>query len=232
MSPTTDHNDDDIALAGEYALHLLNAEDRRAFEARMLRDPMLRILVREWDEGLVTLADEIEPVTPPRAVLSRVESVLFSDRKERAERPGGWLLGGIFGVLAASAVALALVVVLPQTRFEPTGPVYSAQLAAEDQSLVVQARFDPDANALQLDRVEGGALPGRVLELWLIAEGATAPVSLGVLPDDQTATVSLTPDLVAALAGGTLAISDEPPGGSPTGQPTGAVLAAGQVTEI
>ena len=30
----------------------------------------------------------------------------------------------------------------------------------------------------------------------------------------------------------TLAISDEPPGGSPTGQPTGAVLALGAVTEL
>ena len=232
MSPATDHSDDDIALAGEYALHLLNAEDRRAFEARMMRDPQMRILVREWDEGLITLADEIDPVTPPREVLARVEKVLFRDGTQAQKRSGGWFLGGIFGVLAAAAVALVLIVFLPQTQLAPTGPSYTAQLAAADQSLVVEARFDPAENALQLDRVAGGALPGRVLELWLIAEGASAPVSLGVLPEDQTATVSVPDDLIAALAGGTLAISDEPQGGSPTGQPTGAVLAAGSVTEI
>ena len=38
--------------------------------------------------------------------------------------------------------------------------------------------------------------------------------------------------VLIGIAGLTLAISDEPPGGSPTGQPTGAVLAVGTVTEL
>ena len=37
---------------------------------------------------------------------------------------------------------------------------------------------------------------------------------------------------MASLAGGVLAISDEPDGGSPTGLPTGAVLATGQVLPL
>ena len=83
-----------------------------------------------------------------------------------------------------------------------------------------------------MNRTAGAAVPGRVLELWLIA-GDNPPVSLGVLPEAASAEVQLTPDLVAALAAGTLpinlAISDEPPGGSTTGAPTGAVLAMGPV---
>ena len=38
--------------------------------------------------------------------------------------------------------------------------------------------------------------------------------------------------VAARLAGGTLAVSDEPPGGSPTGAPTGEVLAAAPLVEL
>ena len=67
--PMTDAHDtpgpqdggDDAALAGEYALHLLDPEERRAFERRMAAEPRLRDLVREWDERLAVPADEIHP---------------------------------------------------------------------------------------------------------------------------------------------------------------------------
>jgi anti-sigma-K factor RskA len=62
--------------------------------------------------------------------------------------------------------------------------------------------------------------------LWLIAEGG-APVSLGLLEPQGPSRITVPDDLRPVLAGATLAVSDEPPGGSPTGQPTGAVLAAG-----
>jgi anti-sigma-K factor RskA len=38
--------------------------------------------------------------------------------------------------------------------------------------------------------------------------------------------------LRGTVAGLVLAVSDEPPGGSPTGAPTGAVLAVGQVSAL
>ena len=68
--------------------------------------------------------------------------------------------------------------------------------------------------------------------MWLIADGAGAPVSLGVLPAAQFAELAIPADQIAALAGATLAISDEPLGGSPTGQPTGAILAVGKVNTL
>jgi anti-sigma-K factor RskA len=54
-------------------------------------------------------------------------------------------------------------------------------------------------------------------------------VSLGVLPASALAVVSVPEALRTATIGGTLAISDEPVGGSPTGAPSGAVLAVGSV---
>jgi anti-sigma-K factor RskA len=93
------------------------------------------------------------------------------------------------------------------------------------------AVYDPDTTELRLTRTAGDAAEGRVLQLWAIA-GAAAPVSLGVLPADPTTAVILPEALRADVAGLVLAVSDEPPGGSPTGAPTGAVLAVGQVSGL
>jgi anti-sigma-K factor RskA len=69
------------------------------------------------------------------------------------------------------------------------------------------------------------------LELWAILPGQ-APISLGVLPDSETARILVPAALRSQAAQFTLAITDEPLGGSPTGGPTGDVLAAGPMTTL
>jgi anti-sigma-K factor RskA len=73
----------------------------------------------------------------------------------------------------------------------------------------------------------------RSYELWLIPSGETRPRSLGLVQPGQPIRL----DIPAGLAGritqdATLAVSLEPPGGSPTGQPTGPVIAAGKLTNL
>jgi anti-sigma-K factor RskA len=70
-----------------------------------------------------------------------------------------------------------------------------------------------------------------VLELWIIPEGG-APVSLGVLPEAETAEVDLPEPFREGLPAGLLAISEEPPGGAPEGVPTGTILATGPITAL
>ena len=77
----------------------------------------------------------------------------------------------------------------------------------------------------------GEARPGRALELWLI-EGQGAVVSLGLLPDAREGEMIIGTALRARMSGAVLAVSDEPAGGSPTGAPTGAVLATGAVSDV
>ena len=60
----------------------------------------------------------------------------------------------------------------------------------------------------------------------------TLPDSLGVLPQDAASRITLPEALRGKLVGSVLAISDEPEGGSPTGAPTGAVLATGELTRV
>ncbi len=225
---------DDRVLAGEYALGLMDRDAAAAFEARLVSEPELRALYAEWAEDLAGLTDALPEVAPPPAMQGRIEAQLFGANSVRRPFAGvrglGWLVGG------AVAGALSLYVVLNagllgQGPVPPGAPDYVAQVEAEDGSLLILASYDEGAGTLSIEQRAGAAPAGRVLELWLIA-GQDAPVSLGVLPDAGDALLAVDPAIGARMAGGVLAISDEPPGGSPTGAPTGSVLAAGSVTPL
>ena len=137
------------------------------------------------------------------------------------------LLGPVIGGVIGAVVVLA---VLDRIGFmQDPAQTYVAELTDDLDTFVVQARFDPASNQLDLTRTSGGPREARALEMWLVA-GDNAPVSLGVWPKGQAnAVLDISADLALQMAGGVLAVSDEPEGGSPTGAPTGDVLAVGQV---
>lgn len=228
MTDSADTNDD-AALAGEYALGLLAPDEARVVEARMAEDEGFAALVRDWEVQLAELAQDVPPVQPPARVLQAIRKDLFADQDQPWWQKLG-LVQALVGAAAAAAIAFAALQ-FDWLGQQPPAATYQASIAAEDQSLVVVAAYFEEAGVLQLDRRSGTARPGRALELWLIPEGQ-APVSLGVLPATREAALRLPETLRPALAGATLAISDEPPGGSPTGAPTGDVLAAGPITEL
>ncbi|MFD0858533.1 anti-sigma factor [Roseovarius aquimarinus] len=233
MTGPTPYDEDDRVLAGEYALGLMDREAAAAFEARLAREPELRALYAEWAESLAGLTDAAAPETPPARVRREIEARLFGAPVRRpfaGLRGLGWLVGGAVAATLALYVALNAGL-LGQGPAMPGAPDFVAEVAAEDGGLVVLATYDTDAGALRLERRAGAAPEGRVLELWLIA-GEDAPVSLGLLPEDAAGEIAVDPALGARMAGGILAISDEPPGGSPTGAPTGSVLATGAVTPL
>ena len=71
---------------------------------------------------------------------------------------------------------------------------------------------------------------GRAAELWLIPAGQK-PISVGLITRDQPTTLTLAPALLVRLGPtALLAVSVEPAGGSPTGQPTGPVIAKGAIS--
>ena len=121
-----------------------------------------------------------------------------------------WFFGlGLAVALIVTGVFLAPFIQTPSS----SAHTYVAQLATEDESLIVFASFFPDQRMLQVDRRSGAAASGRALQLWLIADGATSPVSLGGLSQETTTRIEIPSPLAAQIAGGTLAISDEPLGG-------------------
>ncbi len=82
---------------------------------------------------------------------------------------------------------------------------------------------------------DAGTLPappaGRAFELWGLAPGDAAPVSLGVMPPGATS-ITIEHPAVLPRTGMQIMISVEPPGGSPTGKPTGKVVYFGRLERV
>jgi anti-sigma-K factor RskA len=137
--------------------------------------------------------------------------------------------------LCVGAAALTLLVALQFGSYmqpDAVTPTSVARVVAQDNGLVVAAAYVEDSGQLFVERQIGARAQGRSLELWSIA-GDAAPLSLGILATDETINEIIIPEsLRIKMVGATLAISDEPAGGSPTGAPTGAVLAVGEITTL
>ncbi|KMK66945.1 anti-sigma factor domain-containing protein [Puniceibacterium sp. IMCC21224] len=230
-SPSADRPNDDL-LAAEYVLHLLPADEQSVFETRLARDPALMNHVIFWATRFSRLDEQVEAARPPSSLLRGLTEQLFGQQQPLPFWRQSRLRQGLSFVSLAVAAAITWQVwQFSHHTSVRTAPLLISEISAGDQSLRIQTVFDPTNAALQLTRTVGAPAPGRVLELWAIAEG-TPPVSLGVLPQDRSMTLTLPAPLRAQAAHLTLAISDEPPGGSPTGAPTGAVLATGPMTSV
>lgn len=233
MTDRTPLREEDITLAAEYALGVLQGPERQAFEKRLAQEPALAKELRQWDERFIGFADDIAAVPPPPQIWAVIDNRLFAQQNAVPQASMWNSLAFWRGLALASVVAVAALAAwnlrpLPET---PQVPALIAQVAGQPDGVKLAALYDGGSGELRLNRVEGAAAQGRSLELWLIA-GDAAPVSLGVLPEAATALIIVPDALRAKLAGGVLAVSDEPPGGSPTGAPTGAVLATGQLTKV
>jgi anti-sigma-K factor RskA len=217
----------DDASVGEYALGVMPLNERLRFAADLKIDRSLQMRVAMWDENFAPMTDELADIAPPPLVLSKIEQRLFPAAKPVSlfQRLGFWQ--------AATAIgfgALALVVALPQLS---PAPVETVPLVAviQGETLLLSASYDAGHGTLSISRKRGTEAASHDFELWVIPAGS-APVSVGVLQAGDTTLITVPEALKAVIAGSTLAITDEPDGGSPTGKPTGAVLGSGTVIEI
>lgn len=222
-----DDGRDDTVLAGEYALGLLDEGEAEAFRVRLLAEPALRAELARWQEDFVALAKDVAPVAPPVAAKAAIDRRLFGPaaRPGPASFPRRWLIAA-----GAVAAALATVAILPSMRPGQPAPVYVSHMRTEAADIDLVAEYHADTGEMELRVVAGAPAPGRDFELWFI-EPDKLPVSLGVVPL-AGGRMSLPAALRPAVSGATLAISDEPAGGSPTGQATGPVLAAAPLVRI
>jgi len=221
MSDAQDISDDD-ALAAEYVLRLLDPEAERAFEARLQDDADLRAQVAFWEAEFATLTDDLPEVYPPAHIKSRLQDRL--GHTAPASR-----VSGFWGWIALPALAVAAFVmffmVAPILRGPEFNPTLHATLMSADGTVHIEAGYAPDGNLFKVIPEQGSPAAGRDFELWVIGADAPAPVSLGVISTTEESLFEITPEIAALIDGGILAVSDEPAGGSPTGAPTGDILA-------
>jgi anti-sigma-K factor RskA len=225
----------DDMLAAEYVLGVLPAPERQAIARRIESDPAFARLVDRWEVHLAPMATAYPPVEPPAALKATIDRRLFAGASSAETESGGLWTSLAFwrGLATAALAALAVSIAIPYVR-PPTGePVrLVASLAAQGSDVQYLALFDPRQSAVALSHVSGERAAGRDFELWVI-EGQNPPVSMGVIPSETTINITITPEIRAKLAAGAvLAVSIEPTGGSPTGQPTGPVVAAGDLKNI
>ncbi len=231
MTSAADVPPEDDLLAAEYALGVLPQAERLALQQRLATDQELARRVWFWEEQMAPMAAAIAPVEPPAALLADVERRLFPAAPEAA---GWWESLRFWQGLSAALLCLVVIaggLAVLVSRQPPVGG-YVVELSSTPSGLQLAAYYDARSGTLKLNRVAGVPAAGRDYQLWVIA-GQNPPVSLGVLPADSVVALKLPPQLAAKLgAKAVLAVSDEPKGGSPTGLPTGAVLAAAPLTAI
>jgi len=219
-------------LAAEYVLGTMPARVRRRFEQLMAGDPQLTRTAGDWSDRLLplneTTADEEPPPSVWRAIESRIGA--FAVQSVPPASQPSW-----FGSLAfwrgfaitagAATIALALYIALFAGRMP--APTVVAVLAGHggEPGWVAMRGPKPDEVSFSAVVPAPDSKP-HAFELWGIAGGP--PRSLGLLPQQSGRAVTLRAAQIPP-AGGVLAVSLEPPGGSPTGTPTGPVLYQGKV---
>lgn len=219
QTPETPVPDD--VLAAEYVLGLLDGDDWQAAKARCAVDGSFAAQVQAWEARLAPLNEFYDEAEVPDGLLARIEAQLFPAPQQRSRR--SWLWGLLSGTAVAATIGIALIV-WDMSRPAPTGPMLQAELVAQDRDLVLQAQFDVALAELRITLSGQDAGADQDYELWVIDE-TEVPRSLGVLRDAELS-------VAAELAQGqVLAISLEPAGGSPTGLPTGDVLAVAELSE-
>lgn len=233
-SEPLDPRDEADLRAAELALGLLSGDERREAERLRRLDPAFEESVDRWNGRWAPLLSGIAPVEPPSSVWSGIEGDLArmtrsaSPRAADARRdvvPAFWRPFAL-GASAFFAASLACIAILSIPEPEPR-PM-TASIVGEGSVPLYTAVVYPGRAGATLIPVTTAAAPGHSHELWIIAPGDT-PHSLGVLKSG-TLRIEIAPDLLSK--GGVLAISLEPIGGSPTGQPTGPVVAKGELSRI
>lgn len=219
-------------LAGEYVLGVLNAADRRAAANRAQREYAFAREIEAWERRLGPLTAEITPITPPAYIWNRIRAALGHGEYDESiwQRVGfwRWLSAGALAVAAASMVALFV----SRAPVPPQPAPLVAIMALDNGAPAFVATIDRAHGTMVVTPVTSWSDVAHVPELWLIPPG-DKPHSLGVIGSAKPVTVAIPADLRGAIDPKSIvAISVEPSGGSPTGQPTGPVIAKGGISGI
>lgn len=230
-----EHGGDDI-LAAEYVLGVQPAQERQETARRIEADHAFARLVDAWQARLAPLDAGYKEVAPPPALKAAIDKRLFGETRAVVAKRGWFdslaLWRGLAAAGFAAAAVLAVMVSQPQPVVPPPPAPLVASLAADGSDVRYVTVYDGERGEIALSRLAGEAGSERDFELWAIA-GDAAPVSLGVIPAGDTQRIALDESTRTLLASGVvLAISLEPQGGSPTGAPTGPVVAAGDLRAI
>jgi anti-sigma-K factor RskA len=243
----TDQLDETEVLAAEYALGTLDPAARAAVQQGLRTHAELARRVELWQQRLAPLAATIPPVDPPPAAWLGIAQALAAEARpaRSARRVRVRHHGRLYSVtfwrrctLGAGALAAVLALYIAGTALRrplppPPAASYVAVLDRGEASPALIVAVDPGAGRVTIRPLAIAAAAGSALELWLVEGQDRPPRPLGLLDPDRETVLKLPPQAKAAVQpSAALAVSLEPPGGSPTGKPTGPMIYQGSLLAL
>lgn len=224
------------ALVAEYVLGLLSTSEHERVGRLIDNDQALRAERDFWVGRFAALNAEYEETPVPAHIYAAIEARAFGDVVKAGTRVSFWenlmvWRGIAAGALAVAVAAVGFNIMQPAPDVGALTTQLVAALEEEGSNVKFVALYDGSGN-VRLTALSGEAVPDRDFELWAI-QGDHAPISMGVIPVNDRSSVAISPEVMAGWGeGSVLAITLEPQGGSPSGAPTGPIVAKGAVTRI
>lgn len=234
---------DRAAIAGEYVLGLVEGAEREAFERRLDREPGLAAEVESWRRHLAAIDATARPFPPSPGLWRRIEAQIGAilpaaeSGRGKAIKAGDalaawwnslpvWRGAALAGALAALLLAIGLNGALDRARRQP---LMVAVLLTDTNvaAAVVNTFADGRVELLPLQDI---AVPeGKALEIWTLWDRAVGPRSVGLI--DRARSTPLHLDQLPLGRGQLFEITVENATGSPTGRPTGPIVAKGTTSQ-
>lgn len=223
---------EDLLLAGEYVLGLLDGADLDHFERRLAREFSLRSDVAYWQDRFSDLDRGIVPADVSPALWSRIEAQLGTKGAAKTVGPsfaerlwsslGFWRGASFAGALAS--LVLAISVGLLAGRATPAPQIVAVMLTPDGVPGAIAEVFHD--GRISVVPIHDFPVPqGKTLQVWTLFDKEKGPISVGLIERTRHALFHRS-DLPAGQQQ-LYEITLEPAGGSPTGRPTGPVLVKG-----
>ncbi|WP_410219321.1 anti-sigma factor domain-containing protein [Paracoccus sp. (in: a-proteobacteria)] len=226
--------DELIGHADDYALGLMSPAETELFEAVMARDAALAAHVAQMRDRLLPL-DLSAPARPlPHDFADRVRERLAQVEQDAAPLsplppvPANQPDPPIWRRMAgAAALVLGIAIGFGGALQRPGPAPQVVAVLLDDQGQPRAVIEDYGNDTAQIRFVADVEVPaGRSIQAWTLPSAEMGPTSLGVLDGPRPARLR-GPDLPAPADAQLYEITLEPEGGSPTGRPTGPIIAKG-----
>jgi len=211
------------ALAADYVMGTMHGRARLRFMRLMQTYHKVRERVWHWEQLLAPMNEKVAPLTPPGHVweeISRRIGFLESGLPTAAandESPSKGLFAWAGGFASAAVLLLGIFIITPEQTV-PTAPL-TEQVAVFKEGEQPLWLMEVSGNELTVQATSAvTASEDHDYELWIVPEDGSAPVSLGLMPEDGRVTRMLAVN-THDIAIKAVAVSLEAPGGSVTGAP-------------
>lgn len=239
----SDADHDDISmLAAEYVLGLLDVPERIAAENRLETDAEFVRAVARWQVHFSEMDLTAPQAQLPASLWPRLQGQLGVPRaatqRETASSSASarwkvlwhnlafWRAAGLTAAMASLALAVGLGFAVREAQKTPA-LVAILVTDGNQPAAVVNAFAD---GRTELVPLEAFVVPeGKALEIWTLWDRSVGPRSVGLIGKSQSTRLRL--DKLPLGKGQLFEITLEPSTGSPTGRPTGPILAKGLTTQ-